>query len=578
VVPPAPSGDSPYEQELIQTLRRALRSGHPLDWLVTVSGLMAVTDRRGVDLRQQEPSPSPAFDELVESFVGVDIAETTAVLTTIAAITDDELRAARIGKLLASRTQPMPRWLTELDRTEVTGVVTTKHVLGDGEDYFIEARLPEGGPLTAVVYVDHNMGTIVKDAFVVAEPLEAVRAIYDEKIADPDTVWADTDRAESRAIIEDAVAQTDRTLGAPETATWPLCRPLVEWLVRRLPPGGAAPQPRQWSERELAELVDDFFASPVGRSLDNVEARSLMEDIAWFGSGWAGGDPMRWSAVNVEILLDDWIPRKVVAEPSLLTRAPDVLRGFIRYCHAARGIRPALTQETLEAVDRWEPSFQQQIRDPARLQGAEALAAMLLDHELDHDPRRGPEADRAPSKQILLESLARTVGGAEALASLEVDPLPDEEFSWEGLPDDIRPRVAEVLALVDKFEDELFDVEHRTAARRFLSRAAAGDPAIFRRQGATNRAAAAVCWAIGRANDTVAGRAPGAIASKDLQSWFGVSGSISQRAEVFLKAVGVNPYDQYGAVWLGTPDLLVGACRAGIVEARDRFEAWDDDF
>ena len=44
-----------------------------------------------------------------------------------------------------------------------------------------------------------------------------------------------------------------------------------------------------------------------------------------------------------------------------------------------------------------------------------------------------------------------------------------------------------------------------------------------------------------------------------------------QRAEVFLKAIGVNPYDQFGQVDLGAPDLLVAQRRARIIESRDRY-------
>ena len=36
----------------------------------------------------------------------------------------------------------------------------------------------------------------------------------------------------------------------------------------------------------------------------------------------------------MEILLLDWYPRKIVAEPELLMRMPDVLRAFIRFAHA----------------------------------------------------------------------------------------------------------------------------------------------------------------------------------------------------------------------------------------------------
>ena len=90
-----------------------------------------------------------------------------------------------------------------------------------------------------------------------------------------------------------------------------------------------------------------------------------------------------------EILLVDWIPRKIVADVEHLTRAPDLLRAFIRFCHHERGIRPGLTEDTVAAVDEFEPEYQQLIRSD-RLQGPEALlAAMGV-----YDPEGAdPEAD-----------------------------------------------------------------------------------------------------------------------------------------------------------------------------------------
>lgn len=116
---------------------------------------------------------------------------------------------------------------------------------------------------------------------------------------------------------------------------------------------------------------------------------------------------------------------------------------------------------------------------------------------------------------------------------------------------------------------ELFDEEHRTAFRRFLSRAAAADPAIFRRKRSMARTAAAVCWAVGKANGTVVG-ACGRLEVQQLLDWFGVSGSVAQPAEAFIRAVGVDPHRLYGVIDLGSPDFLVGETRRWIISQRDQ--------
>jgi len=547
-------------------LRKALRSDGPLDLLATVSSIVNATDPRMRNPFASEETPQLELDQIIESFVGVDYAETTAALTVLQHLLSDDLLAARIGKVVKSRRQPMPPWLTQLGEARIGRVVEMTNVLGDGDDYFLELRFPTGETLTALVYVDHNMGGIVKDAFVIPDSFDAVQAVFYEKIDDPETTFTDVDPAVARAVVEEAIDGGARTFPQPETETWPMARPLVEWVVRMLPAGGGIPARREWSERELAALRDEFFASPYGKAVDGPDERGLVEDFTWYASGYGSQDPLRWSAVRVEIILTDWIPRKIVADVDYLAKAPKLLRQFIRYTHERVGLRPALTDEVLAAVDRWAGEYQRLIRSD-RPQGAGALARMVLE-ESRYDE------DEPTIGEIMLEGLDRAVGGRGALTTLGTAPVPDEPFAWAGIPDDVHDRVREVLDLCDRCADELFDAEHRTAFRRFLSRAAAADPAIFRRKAAANRAAAAVCWAVASANRSVA--APGTLESGLLMEWFGVKGSISQRAEVFLRANGVDPVHQYGGVHLGAPDLLTAGRREEIVELRDRYLSWNE--
>lgn len=546
------------DQGLIQSLRTALRSGEPLDLLAAVSGLLEVTDPRSwnpFDADEQHAG----LAELVESFVGTSYAETTAALTAMKALVPDEAMTALIGRELAVRRQPMPDWLARLDQTRVRPEVWfLTEVLGDGDDYFVGVTLPSGHSLSALVYVDHNLGTLVKDAFVLAAPLDDLVEKVVSSITDSDQSMTRLTPATARAAIEEAIGQGARTYPSVTSDSWPMCRPLVEWMLRMLPAGGEAPARRQWSEDETAALAQDFFASDIGAGLDRPDERGLLDDVLWFGTGYGPGDPLRWSPVSVEMLLVDWFPRKIVAAAPYLAKLPNLLRAFIRYCHARQGIRAALTADTLHAVDRWEPDYQRVIRTD-RLQGPAALLAAMVP-TVDEDELGVPE--------IMLESLDRRVGGRFRLQNLDDEPLPDEPFQWAGIPDDIRPAVQEVLDHCDRCADELLDVEHRTAMRRFLSRAAAGDPAPFRRKSSTARGAAAVAWVICRANDS-AGAGSSGLTVQELLAWFEVKGSVSQRAEPFLRANGVDPYHLFGSMDLGVPDLLTSTRRRTIIAQRD---------
>ena len=229
-----------------------------------------------------------------------------------------------------------------------------------------------------------------------------------------------------------------------------------------------------------------------------------------------------------------------------------MLRAFIRYCHSRQGVRAALTAETLTAVDRCEPELQRLVRS-GRALDAHALAEQLL--------AAGLTLDR-------MGYYERLVGGRAAPLALDAQPLPDEDFDWSGIPDDIRHRVAEVLTLCDRCADELFDIEHRTAIRRLLGRAAVGDPEIFRRKGAAGRAAATVCWAVANANHSIV-YSGSAMTSRQMLEWFGLKGSVSQRAQVFLGAVGAQR-SQTGELALGSPDFLVSRRRAQLIARRDQ--------
>ncbi|MGH3332420.1 MAG: hypothetical protein ACRDPJ_14080, partial [Nocardioidaceae bacterium] len=357
-----PAEDSPYSQELMQGLRRALRADHPVHLLVAVSQMMTLTDPRMRNPFEPDDGSGVTLDVLVDSFVDVDIAETTAALTLMRALSRDELLAARLGKVLKGRRQPMPGWLDELDTLAIDRVVEMRHVLGDGDDYFLDVRFPTGELMTALVYVDHNLGTVVKDAFVVPEAFDAVQAVFHEKLDDPDTTFHEIHGAEARAIIADAIDHGARMFPPPESDTWPGCRPLVEWLVRRLQEGGSVRERPAWSEDELAALCAEFFASTYGKALDKADERGLLENFTWFNTDWGPGDPLRWSPVNVEMLLVDWIPRKIVAEVAYLAKAPALLRRFVEFCHERQGIRRELTDEVLDSVDHWEPEYQRLIR------------------------------------------------------------------------------------------------------------------------------------------------------------------------------------------------------------------------
>lgn len=559
------------DESLLDDVREALRASHPLPLLSWASSLLTVVDPRLTGpFDRPSTDDGPSREGLIASFIDVRRPETTALLEVIAALSDDELEQRRIRRELADRAGKPPRWLRRLLPITVRRTVEMSHVLGDGDNLMLDVVTGNGDPMTVVVYIDHNMGTLVKDAFVIDEPLAALEPEFKRASdGDPDTIFTELDPADARARITDAIDLAAMTWPPLETETWPGCRPLVEWVVRHLPEGGTGYVRPAWSDEAREALVERFIASPYApdpADIDEDDVRDLADVMVWFACDYGPGDPLRWSQVAVEIFLTDFLARKVLFSPATLQHGPEVLAAFVRFAHADRDIRSSLTTDTLEAVHWHTPEFLAHLEGSAGID-ADQIAQLLGEGGLggflfDDDGRPVSFED------AMTQWLVDRVGSEQALEDLDTIPLPDEPLDLDQLPEDIRERVAGIAAMADGCCEELLDTEHRTACRRLLADVAAADPAIFRRRASDERAAAAVAWVITKANDTLEPYHGGLTATALLEC-FGVSGSVSQRAGTMLQAIGVPPQPD-SDIRLGSPRYLVAAARAAIIARRDR--------
>lgn len=556
-----PSLDLHTDLDLLTGLDEVLAQSHPLPMLLMASGLVSALDpRRRSPFEAEDDRGLPSLPELCEMFLEVGQRQTDALLLVLGRMQPDEVLSARIRHEVAERRRPVPGWLLRLDLVEPYRAVQMTHVLGDGDNVVLGVRLPGERECSVMVYVDHNLGTVVKDAFVLEQPIAEIVEAWAKADAFDDTTVEDLPLTEARARITQAIDTGAMTFPPFETDSWPSCRPLTEWFVSLLPEGGAGYERPDWSEDALAALADSFFSSEFGDGLDTEDNRALLEPMLRFGIDGGPGDPLRWSPVAVELLLLDWVPRKLAYPAEDLVGMPELLRALIRYSHSARGISRELTAQTLAVVNECEPEYLEAIGDPQR-RASVGLFSRLA--EIDTESAR---LSALSHEEYMLEVIGRAVGGAEALDGLGTEPLPDEGFDWTELPADIHGRVAEVLDQVDGCCTALFDTEFRTACRRLLARIASGDPEIFRRKAAARTAA--VCWIAGQANNSFQRQG---LYVKDLMAYFGLTGTVSQRAEVLLRAVGADW--RYGGHDLGDPELLVAARRAELVDIREYYRA-----
>jgi hypothetical protein len=510
---------------------------------------------------------TPDLGALVDSFADIDGRETTALLTAFSALAEGEVALAA-RDAAAQRHDHMPIWLATMDEVRAVGVSIMQDVLDDGADYFVELRWPNGAALTAVAYIDTNLGWVVKDGFAIPEPRAAVLRDYRRLVRregrDTYTSFVEFDAADARARI-DAAIRLGRLMMPPfETDSWPMARPLVEWAIRKLPIGGSGFAATEWDDLARASMGRSFRASPFAAAVRDASFHTAIDSVLWYGCDYSGCDPLRWSPVRVELFLADWVIRKVVAPVEELRLVPDVLAAFVRYAHDARDIPERLTAETLQAVEYWEPDFLEAIERP-RAFGAEALARVAA----GVSPFFDEDDDRDDVDRWYLE---RQVGGRRALETLDAEPLTDEPFDWSGVTDDIRSVVEETLLLADGCCEALFDSEFRTICRRVLARAASRSSQVFRRKARTDIGAAALVWLVGNANH----RFDGQVRVSDVCEHLSVkSGSLSDRANTLRKAAGICEDEYHQSSWdtrFADPTLLHSAYRARLLAERDALD------
>lgn len=212
--------------------------------------------RTGHYLDESAPEPT-SLSELVAELTETDDPATTAALRIINAFGSDDLLARRIDKELSNRRHPLPSWIHQLAGAHAASPVWK---LTDPElhssDYIWAVDLDSDGQLCCLVHIDHAMSGIAndsdiandsgiaKDAVMAAEPLTTFVVRVERSLTDVHTL-GHTDFADARAHCERAIDAGVRAIPTLSTDTWPACRPLVEWMLQRLPAGGVVPV-HQW--------------------------------------------------------------------------------------------------------------------------------------------------------------------------------------------------------------------------------------------------------------------------------------------------------------------------------------------
>ncbi|MGO1285351.1 hypothetical protein ACTXKL_13935 [Brachybacterium tyrofermentans] len=571
--PAVPPADNP----LIRVLRPALRSDDPTAFWLTAAPLVVEL----ADL-QHHREELPEGVDLLDTFLEIDVAETTALLHMIVAMCPDEdLRSrARVG--LTSRRQPMPSHVSGLADATITDTVAIADEVG--ENLMVELTLPRGVRAVLIAYIPRAPALFVKDAFVVGAPMDEVLHRYREIMAGEgrslDEALEAVTPADARARLAQALALTpaDEGEGLGEAGSeeqWPFVRPFVEFVVGLLPTGGmgygeddlldGAPLPTPerppWILEDGTDLVEEFLSSEHAAGLEPVETVADLVALVMVVLGGSLGDPLAWDPEIAEWMLTDLLPATPILSEEQAEQVPSVLPWLMVWSLERTGEDPSVIAQTLRTITPLREQFPARRADPrVRSQQLEEQVSLALELE---DPTA-----------LRLAELALLVGGFDVLAELDTAPLPTEGLPLEQFPEDLRDLAAEidthlvdgVFALLAGQPAPAQAAELLTACRRLLARVAQLDDAVLRRKASTRNTAAAIVSLIARGNELM-GYAPAPLHEKDLRRAFDLRSSPSQRARNLAEAAAL-PH-RWSGIALADPGLLLGAARAGILRKRE---------
>jgi hypothetical protein len=266
------------------------------------------------------------------------------------------------------------------------------------------------GNHTVGVYIDHNLGGIAKDAFVVPQSVPTVLAKlrgHDDRVE-----LRPIDLAEAAARWRAAFDMTDMTWEPPLSEDLRNLRALIVARLGALPAGGSVPASAPITDEEQDRLIGDFVASDDAVELvssgrvarDDVEL--LAAAIVDYGTNYVEGTPLRFSPVMVECFCCDWAPRKLGVDAETFEKLPDVLRAWIRFAGGRRGIPAAAISLAVRAVDKYADEMLDAAANPGRWGPAKSIVHALLSRGID------PTDERAVQNFI---ASVNAEGGIDAL-------------------------------------------------------------------------------------------------------------------------------------------------------------------
>ncbi|MGW6201439.1 hypothetical protein ACWF0M_35195 [Kribbella sp. NPDC055110] len=303
------------------------------------------------------------------------------------------LQRAHVSRL---RTQDeVPEWVTRIAGFRLTSAIVSEDITGDGLSVVLDYD-DEQHPHTVVVFIDNNLGAIIKDVFV-GPPVDRVLEAYERG----GRVTIRTVRPPIAAgIILQALGETRDYDDPPVSEDFEFFTGLLVNRLTQMPERPVRPPVRPlMTPRQREQLVEEFLESryAVGLPDDAADIARLWVDHA---VDHTVGGPQRVSGVLVELFLAHWLPRKVLADSTYFDAVPVVVKAWLEFAGERTHLPLDTVDEAVDAVDVWLPALE--------------AAAMI-------DP-----VGSKPGERVFLDDATNDLEDAyRALAGLGSPPQPD---------------------------------------------------------------------------------------------------------------------------------------------------------
>lgn len=393
----------------------------------------------------EEGLVAPPFEEVFllqcEQRADRPAAIMAAALASVVPPPEDRL-AASVAAGLRRATGPLPGWVRRVGRVTATSAWGASDRFGDQETLLVGFR-QEGDAHDhgLVVLVDHNLSGQAKDAWLGDNFDEVVTAWRDAD--DPEIVVEEIPLDEALGRVRDAMAIADEYAEDADLRTEGFAdhRALI-WARLRRAGYDDHPVDQEVTEAERERIVAEFLASGEGQEVApqqlDTDVERLAHAIVSLRSDY-DGQPQRWSPTAAALFLEGEAPHKLLLDPQRAAVLLIVLRAFVRFSSARRGLAPDLVDLTLAAIAESEPVFFERMADPETAGPGKAVLAALQAQGLDLDD---PDLDLTAINAAI---------GRSGLFETELPTFPQRERDADAAPDDVVAS-AERAVVLARFE------------------------------------------------------------------------------------------------------------------------------